>query len=287
MKEEILALFRYGIPKRKGSIFDLRMNNFENLKAPVFFVSTGRTGTKWFADLFSKNKKTLVFHVPRPTFSFQHVFIYNLIKNNLLQKDDFLWQAVAEIFMAGREEILRYSYKTDKGYIETNNFLTFFVPVIAELIPNAKFVHLYRHPGEFVRSALSRNYYGENDPNIMRRILPVNDEFKEKWGKFTQIEKSAWLWYETNQIIEEFKLNLHKERVFSFNFNQLNIENVKTLTEFLDFDFPEKIIRKRLNKKLNVQKTKSFPPYKEWKEQDKQKLIHICGELAVRYGYNL
>ncbi len=287
MREELLALLQYGISKKKIRIFDLRQNGFNDLYPPVFFLSTGRTGTKWFADLFSKNKKTMVFHVPKPDLSVQGVFAYNLFKSGRLDKDDDLRQSIAEIFLAGREQQLRYSYKTDKQYIESNNYLTFFAPVLAKLFPHARFVHIYRHPGEFVRSAINRNYYTVDDNNKMRRIKPVEGYYYNSWENLSQLEKSAWLWNETNLFLEDFKSKISTDRVFSFNFNELTIENVKALARFTGVELKEIAIRKNLQKKKNVQKKKEFPPYNQWTEQDKQKMIHICDKLAGKYGYNL
>lgn len=287
MKEEIIALLKYGIPKKKARIFDLRTNNFKDLKPPVFFLSTGRTGTQWFTELLNKTKRTLVFHVPKPDLSMQSVFIYGMLKKGKLEQNNDLWQAAKEIFLAGREENLRYSYKTDKLYIETNNFLTFFAPILAELFPNAKFIHLYRHPGEFVRSALNRNYYGENDKNIMRRIKPVDGYYYDNWNNLTRLEKSAWLWNETNLFIENFKSDINKDRVFSFNFNELTLEKVKSMTQFIGFDLKENTILKNMHRKKNVQKKKHYPPYHNWDIKDKNKLKDICGELAEGYGYHL
>lgn len=285
--ENIIPLWYYGIPKRKSTFIDLRKNHFSDLFPPVFFLSTGRSGTKWFAELLNRGKNTLVFHVPKPDLSVQNVFAYNCLQKEQLQADQDLWHAIAEIFLAAREQNLRYSYKTRKRYIETNNFLTFFAPVLAELFPESKFVHLYRHPGEFVRSAMDRNYYGEEDPWKMRRIKPVSGEYLNKWGHLSQLEKSAWLWNETNLFIEHFKSKINPDRIFSFNFNELTIESVKSLAQFIGVDFKENVIRKNMHKKKNIQKTRKFPPYSQWKEQDKQKLMDICDELAVRYGYNL
>ena len=285
--ENIIPLWYYGIPKRKGTFIDLRKNDFNDLFPPVFFLSTGRSGTKWFAELLNRGKNTLVFHVPKPDLSVQNVFAYNCLQKEQLQTDQDLWHAIAEIFLAAREQNLRYSYKTRKRYIETNNFLTFFAPVLAELFPESKFVHLYRHPGEFVRSAMDRNYYGEEDPWKMRRIKPVSGEYLNKWGHLSQLEKSAWMWNETNLFIEHFKSKINPDRIFSFNFNELTMENVKSLTQFIGVDFKENVIRKNIYRKKNVQKKKYFPPYYNWENESKNKLKAICGELADKYGYQL
>ncbi|MFP3860305.1 MAG: sulfotransferase [Bacteroidales bacterium] len=287
MKEELLALLQYGISKKRVRIFDLRENDFNDLYPPVFFLSTVRTGTKWFADLFSKSKKTLVFHVPKPDLSVQGVFAYNLFERGRLDKDEDLWQSIAEIFLAGREQHLRYSYKTEKQYIETNNFLTFFAPVLAKLFPHAKFVHIYRHPGEFVSSAINRNYYADTDNNKMRRIKPVEGHYYDTWDNLSQLEKSAWLWNETNLFLEDFKSKINADRVFSFNFNELTLGNVKSLAQFIGVGLKENTIRKNMQKKKNVQKKRKYPPYEKWGNQNKSQLKNICGNLAGKYGYRV
>jgi hypothetical protein len=41
-----------------------------------------------------------------------------------------------------------------------------------------------------------------------------------------------------------------------------------------------------IRKPVNVQKKGDFPPYKEWSEEDKQKLRDVA-MLAGEYGYRL
>jgi len=184
-------------------------------------------------------------------------------------------------------EQLRYAYKTRKKYIETNNYLTFFAPVLAKLFPNAKFVHLHRHPGEFVRSAMDRNYFAGTDTNLIRRIRPSSDDYYQEWQKFSQIEKSAWLWFETNNFIDSIKNKLDSNRIMTLSLNKFNLDNVKKVIEFLEIDIQESVIRKKLRRKKNIQKSRATVPYSKWSNIQKKELIDICGKQAQLYGYKL
>ncbi|MFW6275649.1 MAG: sulfotransferase [bacterium] len=284
---DFYALIKYGISKRKGTIYSLRNDEFKTLSPPVFFLSTGRTGTKWFADLLKHAKGSLVFHAPVPDLSVQSVFAYNIFKKNNFELTGEQETALKEIFLAAREEQLRYAYKTEKKYIETNNYLTFFAPVLAKLFPNAKFVHLHRHPGEFIRSAMDRNYFAGTDTNLIRRIRPSSGDYYQEWQKFSQLEKSAWLWFETNNFIDTLKNKLESDRIMTLSLNKFNLDNVKKVIEFLEIDIQESVIRKKLRRKKNIQKSRATVPYSKWSDIQKKELIDICGKQAQFYGYEL
>lgn len=275
-KRQWYWLWQMGLPKRKANIYKLRSSNFEALKRPVFFLSTGRTGTKWFAQLLKTDKNLTVFHAGVPDLAIQNKFIYELkSKNPEISK---------EIFLTAREEYFVYAYKTQKQFVETNNQLVFFAPEIAELLPNAVFVHLYRHPVEFVRSGMRRGWYEDNDFTKFKLIKHSNSEV---WQNYNRLQKIAWLWAETNLFIENFKQNIEKERFFDFNFNELNTENVEKLANFIGAEIPQRKIEKRLGKKENVQQKGSFKTFSDWTEQEKHQLSEICLPLAEKYGYEL
>lgn len=286
--DNLYKAIRYGMSKRKGTIYDLRESGFRGLKTPVFFLSTGRCGTKWFSELLSSDKNCMIEHAPEPDLGVQGKIAYEMQQRSLFQKSKESMQYIQELFLAGREEQIRYTFKTDKQYIETNNHITYFAPAIAELLPESKFVHLYRHPGEFVRSAIRRNYYAENDNRRLKRIVPQeNSEFSDQWTTFSQIQKCSWLWFETNRFIEDFKQNISADRTFAMNFNNRTDKNLSQLINWLHLNIPKDTIVKRLYKKVNVQKSGTFSRYGDWRTGQKQELARICGSLADQYGYEL
>ena len=52
-----------------------------------------------------------------------------------------------EAFLTARRERFRYALMFDKGYIETSPQVTFLAPVIRNVLPQARFIHIVRHPG--------------------------------------------------------------------------------------------------------------------------------------------
>lgn len=286
--ENIFKALRYGIPKNKGTIYDLRGNGFQQLKPPVFFLSTGRCGTKWFTELLSFVRTAIVEHDPVPDLGVQGKLAYEIQNDSPFQNKGLILKYLQELFLAGREEQLRYAYKTDKRYIETNNHITFFAPAIAELFPESKFVHLYRHPGQFVRSAIRRHYYSKDDNRILKRIIPSeNSEYSQRWDSFSPIQKSSWLWFETNRFAENFKEQISETRIFNVNFNERNEDTLSRLIAWIQLDISESKIQGLLHKEINVQKEGQFVRYEKWNSTQRQELIQICGNLAEQYGFEL
>ncbi|MFO8129191.1 MAG: sulfotransferase [Bacteroidales bacterium] len=282
--EDIRWLLEFGMPKKQGTIYDLRASGFRELPAPVFFLSTGRCGTKWFSGLLEKDRAFKVLHDPAPSLGAQGkaIYEYYVQKNRAINAGLMLFGK--EIFLAGREGYLRHSFKSGRRLFETNNHITFFAPMLAALFPQAKFIHLYRHPGEFVRSGLRRKYY-QGSPEDARRIIPFPGE---KWKNLQIIEKIAFLWYETNRFIEEFKGSVAGDRILDFNFNQLNMQTVRNLLDFSGCgNVSAKRIQQRLHRPVNVQKNVEYPHYQDWPEEDKMQLRSICRPLAEKYGYAL
>lgn len=282
--DDLYWILKFGFPKKKGTIYALRQESFANLPQPVFFLSTGRCGTKWFSNLLKKDKQFKVLHAPDPTFAMQGKLVYELFKGNPSSEQRKLME---EIFLSGRESFLRYSYKCSRNIIESNNYVTFFAPLLYELFPHAKFVHLYRHPGEFVRSGINRLYYTGKKNDDIKRIQPIYKEEQEQWEHYSQIEKISWLWRATNEYIESFKENLPEGKVCSFNFNQLNPENVMGLVKFIGANITRRQIEKKLYKKANVQRSVIKEHFTQWPEHEKEQLRNVCWNLADKYGYSL
>ena len=283
--DDIYWRFKLGKSKKRVTVFELRSELNKYIKSPIFFLSTGRCGTKWFSDLLNYNKSLMVLHSPVPNLAVQSKLAYEILNTteNIPISENKL---LKEIFFAGREQFLRYSYKTNKRYIETNNYITFFAPILIELFPDAKFVHLYRHPGEFVRSGIRRNYYAAGNPDDIKRITPVIETQSENWKSLNQLGKVSWLWNETNMFIENFK-EKHPDNYFGFNFNNLSQEDVISLLKFLEIEISPSVISKSLSKKTNVQKTGSFPEYIEWPLNNKKTLKKLCSNQAFKLGYDL
>lgn len=255
--DDLRFILEFGIPKRKGTLYDLRDGLLENME-PVFFLSTGRSGTKWFSELMQKDASQRILHRPQPDLAVQNKLIWEFYSSNdfKLETDSTFW--IREIYLAARENYLRYSYKCDKRLIETNNAVTFFAPALAQLFPKAKFVHLIREPNAFLYSGMKRNYYaGVKDD--MRRI--TSSEYL--WKTYSRPEKVAWLWVQTNRFIRKFMQSENSLDVARFYFDTLQLSKVKQLMEFLGINVSDVHIQKSIARPVNMQPGANAPAMTE------------------------
>ncbi|MEX1190327.1 MAG: sulfotransferase [Brumimicrobium sp.] len=273
----------FGKKKKNLDLYDLRQN-LDQI-SPVIFLSTGRCGTKWIDTVLSEDDTIVSLHHPIPVMRSQAKLAYSFEFNKAKENEKEL---LKELFLAGREDLILQSEKVGKELIITDSRTTFFAEIIYELFPKAKFVHLHRHPGEVVRSGLRRKWYVSNDQSELNRITPIKtSEFTEKWSAFDLIEKNAWLWKETNEWILNFLNKVPESQKFNISFNDWNEESLSELFSFCGARIDKSQINKKLNKKINSQKSVSVSKYKDWNEEDKSKVKEFCSKTAELLGYQL
>jgi hypothetical protein len=285
MLDELYWLFKTGRPKRKLTVFQLRSELNKYIQKPVFFLSTGRCGTKWFSELFVKDKSLSVFHAPIPDLSIQGKYAWEITRSSDIKISSMSGLLLSEIFFSGREQHLRYTAKAGKRYVETNNYITFFAPVLADIFPDSQFVQIVRDPVSFIRSGIDRSYYIDGNVDDLKRIREKNESEKYKWESLSRYGKVAWLWNETNAYIKEFSKHISDDRFMTFPFDLSETGGVKSIIEFLDFDIPERKIRAQLSRKKNAQKERHCPPFEKWSQKQKQEVISITSELADNYNF--
>jgi len=114
---------------------------------PVFILSTGRTGTQFLALLFQDSKVIEAHHEAFPNLQYFSNFAYHSQKKK---------GTLEKIIDTARVELMLESYIKDKIYVESNQCLTFYAYALMKLYKNSKFVHIVRHPGDFVRSGIRK-----------------------------------------------------------------------------------------------------------------------------------
>jgi hypothetical protein len=253
---------------------------------PVIFVlSTGRVGTETLDALVQPLENIFSYHEPKPT-------LYRLSKTAYDHGEESLAaQILQEAFLTARTDLLQYSLDCHKGYVETSPQVTFLAPIILKLIPKVQFIHLVRDPRDVIRSGMRRKWF-DGHPNDATRITPRPDSpHFANWNQYSPFQKNVWLWTETNRWILEFAaqlpspkiLTIHSEDVFS-----MKEETIKSLYEFVGTETPSlSKITRLLKRKLNAQKTGSFPTSASWSIEQKAILSDMSSEIAAKLGYNL
>lgn len=244
----------------------------------VFVLSTGRCGTNTLASLFELSKQVLAFHEPQPQLG-------KLSRQAYEQYPDIPNAILGTSFLLARQNLFQASQLSGKHYIETSHYNTFLAPVIAEILPNARFIHLVRHPVDVVLSAVQRKWYLDNPDDVMR-IRPRRDS-QVPWDEYNILQKNAWSWAETNQWIIDFCRTLPDEQYHLIHAEDMFAGRAETITQLYDFtqimEPAENRIQRILGKKLNANPQKRSNN----KVVDGADAIWtIVGSVASQLGYS-
>jgi hypothetical protein len=242
--------------------------------SPVFVLSTGRCGTKWLTELLRLDPHMRVNHSDYP----------ELIRHSRLAYERYEEEpkVFREIIRATRDGYILDAYNRGQTYVETNNRITFFAYAVQEVYPNARYVHLIRHPGDFVRSGLRREWYHGGRHDVGR----IRHADSEQWAEMTDIEKIAWLWNETNQYIEDFLNTLETGQFLQVRAEEMwsDVEVDAEICKFVGAKVSCKDIASMLKRKINQQHTGRALPYEKWSVKQKSQLRYYAF-LRQRYGY--
>lgn len=266
------------------------ISEYFSFQRPCLFVlSTGRTGTQTLASLLNLADNVFAYHEPEPKlYGLGNCFYKNL---SFCRENPTAASIFKEAFLTARRQLLSYSIKFQKGYIETSPQVTFLAPVISALIPKAKFIHCVRDPRAVIRSGMRRNWYRGNVNDRFRIIPDETIDVSQQWSTYTPLQKNAWLWAETHRNIEAFlceidesqRILIHSEKIFS---NEP--ETIHRLFKFIDASPPPySKVERILNKRLNNQVHGNFPPIHQWEDNMLETVKPFINELALGYGYPL
>jgi hypothetical protein len=256
---------------------------------PIFILNSGRSGSALIYEIFKKSTHLDSFHEASPVLMMLTNFAFqNQEKKNELEK----------IIEASRMELLLESFLQGKNFVESNHCLVFFARQIRQLFPMAKFIHLIRHPANFIRSGVLKGWYLNDSIWEINRIK-MSDEVT--WSGMSQVEKLAWNWKVTHEYIDSFK----KEPGLSTLTVRLEdlTSSEKTFSEMSEFVdnrlvFKPGEIRQLQQHKINevvlgnndapgMHKKTSYPDYADWCLSDKELVRKHTAGLAVKYNYAL
>jgi hypothetical protein len=253
---------------------------------PILIVSTGRTGTIFFANLLRELcPQAESYHergFSRPLNILTNCQLAGLIPKSMLTS---AWKLL-------KDSDLRKAKK--EFYFETNNFLYGIVVIAPELYPGLRVVHIIRDPRTYVRSHLNWSSYRlksyianhltpfwQPNPFLMKQMT-----FKA-WTKLTQFERFCWIWDFKNRLIGSLEksttpyLRVYFEDFFGGPDPELHMNRI-----LLFAGLPEvKNIRNRFTNPINETKNRTFPSWIDWETSLCARLYMQCGELMHDYGY--
>lgn len=258
--------------------------------SPIFVLSTGRSGSKLIHHAFKQLDDVNSYHEAFPNMQyFSNFAFHNQHKPELLQS----------MFMSARFELILNSYNQHKIYAESNQCLSFYAFEISKIFANAKFVHLIRHPGSFIRSALMKGWH-LNDSIWESGRIKMNDV--NQWKQLSHTQKLGWVWKATNEYIHNFCNSINPGR-----YMVVKLEDITRIPEkfesLLQFTGSKSILSMQQiaglqqnkinelhidsNEPDNMFKSKNYPVYDEWSDEKKESVKEYVKDLANIFSYEL
>ena len=276
----------YLFQKRKTFIRNLtKLEELYDYKC-IFILSTGRCGTKLLTEIINLSNEVWVEHEPYPELAFQSYHAY---------KNQYTIDQLKAGFLHARLDLIKKCYENSLKYCETNNRISLYAPAISNIFPNAKFIHLVRNPGEFIRSGIRRGYYTTMNSEISGHLEPrINSSLIKKWPTMSQIEKIAWQWNTINNEIENFKQTISPNQICTILSQDLfvNPEVTIKIFDFMEVANPyfgtkeSRRLKNILKYPINVQKIGTYPKYDDWNKEDKLTVERMT-PLADTYDFKL
>jgi len=261
-----------------------------NEYAPVFILSTGRSGSKFIHTLLSKSDELQSYHEAFPNLQYFSNYAYhNQSKREVLIK----------MIEAARMELILDEFNNNKIFVESNQCLVFFAYPLADLFKKSKFIHIIRHPGDFIVSAVKKGWH-MNDSIWEAGRVKLKD--MAKWNAMSQIERLAWTWSVTNQFIHDFGASIGDEKFTAFRIEDIYSDKnqVHSLLNFIgaEIKIPDDVIRDVQNKKINelvihrdepanMKKVLNFPEYKKWDNENKEIMKKYVKPMSDEFGYRV
>jgi hypothetical protein len=192
-----------------------------------------------------------------------------------------------KIFSHARSRALLRAHARQRVYAETSARLTFFAPVIADLLPEARFVYIHRHPAEVVRSGMRRGWYVNHPADFARIEAGPSEMTRSAWEALDPFDKICWYWNAYNEFSLNFVRSLAPSRVISLSAREIfDGSSVDAIFGMLGVPVPpEEDVARVLAQKHNAQRKADFPRYELWTPEQKERLYRYAGATMEQLGY--
>lgn len=292
-------------------------------RATILVTSLGRTGTEFFARLFSEIiPDGISLHEPD---IIQNVGVQNKLKNYLQQiRCAGAWRMVV-LKSLGKWTLVKLSdsrfvgsiddknaisalYSHRKSfiqkmpgsiYIESNIGFYGLLDIIPFVFENSRTIFLVRDGRDWIRSHL--NWGEAYNKKLFRKLVSHNwptaididdKEFAQEWNTFSRFEKLCWAWMRLNEYALETLVKNEHVRFFQFEKIFLGKQGYDYLNDLVSYVTSQPGIDPNsigltsgwLEKKGHMS-SNQFPSWEDWSKDQKDQFVRICGPLMEKLGY--
>ena len=250
----------------------------------IFIISTGRTGTQFFARFFDQFPDDVrALHEPSPDF-------LSLAINYARGQVDFK-TAAQEIERNRRTFCCELKRKRVKVYIESNNRFFSLIHPLRKVFPDSKIIYIVRDGRDYVRSGMSRRWYTDDDrlPRMRATMFP-DDPYADKWEHMSRFEKITWRWQKKDGFINNDFPRLENAIKVKFEdiFYDPKRKGLFEITRFIGLDdkTAQHFLAEMGDKKVNTNARRVISKWTNWDNEMKRNFDAIAGEhMKLHYDY--
>lgn len=272
-------------PRRTRLYHRLRWGRYWKSTKCLFLLHTGRVGSVTAIKLLDLSPHVYALHEPSLLESLTPKYACTDPEEYAAR-----YGAVfAKTFAKARQGTIGMVGGSHRAYAESF-WTAYFGLEVAKLLPLSRFVHLHRHPGEYVRSGMRRGWYVDHAWDVRRLEPSPSDPVYKLWHtEWDAFRKIAWLWQTMNAYFLKMRESVPEDRfavMRSEDFYRFGTGAYRRLFDLLDVPPPpEDEARTLLSVRHNAQTKGDFPPYEEWTSEQRQILRDIAGPMMERLGY--
>ena len=261
-----------------------------------FAVSSGRSGTAMLHKALSAT----------PSVEMHHEYMVHIVQPLAVRRYLGLVDATEAKRVLAETHAAAVYYGEKEHWGDSSNKLSWLIPELAELLPQAKFVHLVRD-GRKVASSyfhkLGEECYDDRSTAILRTHIndllgtpppppekkywwPLprkNDPLAGAFASFDQFERIAWHWAEINRVILDALTRLPPQQSLFLRLEDLRSSPsaVRGLYEFLNLPYRDECFA-MFARPHNVNR----PEDKLLDEAQRAQFETIAGSMLARLGYS-
>ncbi|MGM0369640.1 MAG: sulfotransferase family protein [Bacillota bacterium] len=245
-----------------------------------FIVSTGRTGTKFFARFLNKFPDFYAVHEPTPDFLDLAIkYARGLVDKKI---------AIERIRHNRRALAKDVKRKGASNYVESNNRYFSLISLLDKVFDDFKIIHIIRDGRDYVRSGIGRVWYTDDDtdPRMKAKYFP-DDEYYDQWDEMSRFEKICWRWQKKDGFIYDQIQKM--DNVITVKFEDIFKDEAHSglykICEQIDLDKKrvKPVVEEMMNRKVNSTGEYEIPKWSNWDQKKKDKFDEIAGEHMKKY----
>lgn len=293
-------------------------------KKTIIISSIGRTGTKFFAELFSDLFPfSTSLHEPdiltlgrQSSLSRQikeigfYYLLMKIMRNWSLVKvsDSFVTGTISEDEAV--RKILRQRSKFIESrpgslYVESSLGYYGVLDLLDQVFKDYRGVYIVRNGTEWVRSFMDRGLHKSN-PIYNKNSLAEKfthtwpkasdfdqDLYQDKWKSLSRFQKLCWAWTKLNNIALKSIANNPNIRLFYFEdiFQSKTSSSLAELVKFVSGNLFHEQTSPKMSYYLQKQPPNSslnrYPSWSSWTENQKEFFLDTCKPLMDQLGYDI